>query len=92
MTQTIRNNWRIAPWVVIALVLAVPLVAMQFTDEVRWTGWDFLAAGALLGGAALVYERGVRRITGRWQRIAAAGALVLAVALLWAAGAGGIFS
>ena len=92
MTQTIRNNWRIAPWVVIALVLAVPLVAMQFTDEVRWTGWDFLAAGALLSGAALVYERGGRRITGRWQRIAAAGALVLAVALLWAAGAVGIFS
>lgn len=92
MTLTIRSNWRKVPWVVVAILLAVPLVAMQFTDEVRWTGQDFLAAGALLGGAALLYEMGVRRLNGRWQRLAAGGALVIALLLLWAEGAVGIFT
>ena len=60
MTQTIRNNWRIAPWVVIALVLAVPLVAMQFTDEVRWmTAWDTQL------GDITTFATGVRQILAR---------------------------
>ena len=92
MTQTIRNRWRLAPWLLVATLLALPLVAMQFTNEVRWTGHDFLAAGVLLGGAALIYEVGVRRLTRRGQRLVAAGALIVAVALLWAEGAVGIFS
>ena len=92
MTQTIRNNWRIAPWVVIAIMLAVPLVAMQFTDEVRWTGHDFLAAGALLSGALLVYQLSGRFVSRRGQRFLLAGAILMIVMLLWAEGAVGIFS
>lgn len=86
------TNWRRAPWVMVAIMLVVPLVAMQFTDEVRWTGQDFLAAGALLVGAALLYEVGVTRLKGRWQRLAAGGALFIALLLLWAEGAVGLFS
>jgi len=31
------------------LILFISLVAMQFTDEVNWTGFDFLAGAILLG-------------------------------------------
>ena len=32
----------------VALILSLPLVAMQFTDEVVWSLADFVLAGALL--------------------------------------------
>ena len=44
------GGWRIARWVAAALVLLLPLIAMQFTDGVNWDVADFLFAGALLVG------------------------------------------
>jgi hypothetical protein len=37
-----------------ALVLLVPLVAMQFTDEVDWGVADFVLAGVVVGGSGLL--------------------------------------
>jgi len=37
----------------VALLLLVPLVAMQFTDEVKWGPFDFIVMGALLLGTVL---------------------------------------
>jgi len=40
---------RLIVWaVVVALILLIPLVAMQFTSEVNWTLSDFVFAGVLL--------------------------------------------
>lgn len=39
---------------VTALILLVPLVAMQVTDEVNWSLADFVLAGALLGGTGVL--------------------------------------
>ena len=44
-----------------ALILLLPLVAMQVTDEVDWGVADFVIAGALLGGTGLLLELAVRR-------------------------------
>jgi hypothetical protein len=45
-----------------ALILLLPLVAMQFTDEVDWGLADFAFAGALLGGTGLLlYQLTARR-------------------------------
>lgn len=52
-----------------ALLLA-PLVAMQFTDEVRWGPGDFVVAGVLLFGCAALIDRAVRR-TGNAAYVAA---------------------
>jgi hypothetical protein len=45
----------------VALVLCVPLVAMQFSDGVVWTASDFVAAGALLAIIGSGIELAVRR-------------------------------
>ena len=37
------------------LLLLIPLVAMQFTKEVNWTGSDFVFAGVVLFGAGLAF-------------------------------------
>ena len=42
-----------------ALILLLPLVAMQVTDEVDWGVADFVIAGALLGGTGLLLERNI---------------------------------
>jgi hypothetical protein len=44
-----------------ALILLLPLVAMQITDEVDWALADFAFAGALLGGTGLLLELAARR-------------------------------
>jgi hypothetical protein len=45
----------------VALVLSLPLVAMQFTDEVVWTLGDFIVVGVLLTAIGVAIELAVRR-------------------------------
>src|SRR5688500_13320264 len=45
----------------ITCILLLPLLAMRFTNEVNWTPFDFVVAGALLLGAGLAYEFLARR-------------------------------
>lgn len=76
-----------------AIVLLLPLVAMQFTREVAWTGADFVAAALLLTVAGLACVRTARRVA-HWrlaQRLALVGALALAFAALWVELAVGVF-
>src|SRR3712207_5086523 len=53
--------WRMAPWVIAALIWLLPLVAMQFTDDVVWDETDFAVIGAILFGACGAYELAARR-------------------------------
>ncbi len=77
------SHWRIAAWAVAALVLLLPLVAMQFTDEVNWGVLDFVLAGALLIGAGSIYELVVRTKGNATYRAAVAVALAAAFILVW---------
>ena len=67
-----------------ALVLMVPLLAMWFTDEVRWDAGDFLLAAALLFATGLAYERLARRAGNVAYRGASGLALGAALMLVWA--------
>ena len=70
-----------------AFILLLPLLAMQFTDEVVWDLVDFAVAGALLFGAGLTYEMVSRKaresgINGAY-RAAVGVAIATALILVW---------
>ena len=75
------SRWRIAAWAAAALILLLPLVAMQFTDEVVWDVADFAVFGALLVGVGVTYELAARK-TGNTAYRAAFGVALAAVFLL----------
>lgn len=90
--RTGSNVWRIAGWSVAALILLVPAVSMQFSEEVNWGPGDFLVIGALLllvGGAIEIISRFTPMARGlKWVFSAVAIAMFL---LIWAELAVGIF-
>ena len=75
----------------VGLLLMIPLIAMQFTDEVHWTGSDFLVAGTLLLGTGLLTEGILRTFKKQTQRFAWLAALGLVLLLVWAELAVGVF-
>ncbi len=85
------GRWRLALWAAMAAVLLAPLVAMRFTDEVAWTGFDFAVAATLLFGAAALYELATWKARKPAQRLAIGLGLAALVTLVWAQGAVGIF-
>jgi hypothetical protein len=44
-----RRFWRIAPWVLAALILRLPMVAMQLTPDVVWDATVSLSSAMLFG-------------------------------------------
>ena len=77
------NPWRIAGWGLALALLATPLVAMQFTDEVRWGPLDFAVAAVLIGALGLGIEFAVRRSTDPWYRLGGALAALTAFLTIW---------
>ena len=77
------SRWRIVLWAAAASILLLPLVAMQFTAEVKWSVVDFAFAGVLLAGAGIAYELAVRARGDTAYRAAVAVALAAAFILVW---------
>lgn len=75
--------WRRLMWGGIAGLLALPLVAMQFTDEVQWGPEDFLAMGIMLGTVGAGMEVAVRMSRNLAYRMAFALSLAAGFLLLW---------
>ena len=71
-------------------ILLVPLVAMQFTSEVNWTGSDFIVAGVLLGGTGFLFELATSKLRTRRTRMIAGVVVVLGFLFVWAELAVGI--
>ncbi len=76
---------------VIAGILAIPLIAMQFSDEVDWSLSDFVIAGVLLLGTGLIIELVISKVRGTANRLAICAAVLLALFLIWAELAVGVF-
>ncbi len=77
------RSWRMAPWIGAALLLLLPLGAMQFTDEVVWDRGDFALMGAMLFGACAAYELAARATGSIAYRAAVGVAVVAALILMW---------
>jgi len=78
-----ENRWRVAVWGAAGSLLLLPLVAMQFTDEVDWTGGDFLVMGAMLAAACGTWELGLWLSDNRAYRAAVAVAALGALLMTW---------
>jgi hypothetical protein len=90
MTKSGGQGWRIAGWGAAVALLAVPFVAMQFTDEVKWDGEDFLFAGIMFGTVGLVIELAVRRSSDWAYRGGVIAAAFAGLLIIWANGAVGM--
>jgi len=84
------SRLRIAAWAAAALILLLPLFAMQVTDQVVWDVADFAFFGALLVGAGVTYELAARMTGNTAYRSAVGVALAAAFILVWVNGAVGI--
>lgn len=75
----------------IAAILLIPLVAMQFTDEVNWKLNDFLVAGALLFGTGFLIELVIRKVSKKEVKHVLLLAIVILLLLVWIEMAVGLF-
>ncbi|WP_020600867.1 hypothetical protein [Spirosoma panaciterrae] len=75
----------------VAILLSIPFIAMQVTNEVNWSLFDFIVAGTLLLGTGLMCELVLRTVRKREYRIALVGAILLVLVLVWIELAVGIF-
>ena len=85
------KNKRISAIVLtVALLLLIPLIAMQFTDEVNWSFFDFVVAGILLLGTGLAGELVIRKVKNKNYRLGLLAVIAVMLFLVWAELAVGI--
>lgn len=77
--------------IIVAFILLVPLIAMQFSMEVNWTVFDFVIAGLLLLGAGLSLDLVIRKINKKEHRILLFIVIAIVLLLVWIELAVGIF-
>ena len=85
-----RIPWRAIGWSIAVLLLILPIVAMQFTNEVNWTAEDFVFATVLFGSVGLAFELIVRKSPSLAYRFGAALAVIAAFLTVWVNGAVGM--
>lgn len=73
------------------LVLLIPLIAMQFSDEWDWGVADFLIIGILLAGVGFAYQLIVTGMKNNPRRAIMGVVLAAVMILIWVELAVGIF-
>ena len=77
--------------IAVIVLLLIPFISMQFTDQVNWGPLDFVVAGVLLLAAGLVFDLVIRKVKNANYRIAIIIAVLIALLLIWAELAVGVF-
>lgn len=75
----------------IAVLLSIPFIAMQITDQVDWDAFDFLVMGVLLLITGLAIELVLRFVKKLETRLILCGAVLFGFLLVWAELAVGVF-
>jgi hypothetical protein len=87
-----KENKRFAGILVgVCILLLIPYFAMKFTGEVNWTAIDFVAAGIMLFGTAIICECILRFVKSTGARLVLCGLALLGLMLVWAELAVGLF-
>lgn len=76
---------------VIGLILLLPIIGMQFTNEVNWTASDFLIAGILLGSIGIAVDFALATAKSNTQRAVLLAIILIIGFLIWAELAVGLF-
>lgn len=74
-----------------AVILALPLIGMQFTKEINWSFLDFVAAGGLLFTAAFFLDFILKKVKSIKNRVFLLLLLFALLLMIWAELAVGIF-
>ncbi|MEA2097201.1 MAG: hypothetical protein U9P73_10990 [Candidatus Cloacimonadota bacterium] len=74
-----------------AILLLIPLIAMQFTEEINWTWFDFVVAAILLIGAGSLCSFFLTIFRKNKYRIPIIIIILILFVLIWAELAVGIF-
>ena len=72
-------------------LLMLPLIGTQFSKEVNWSGFDFLVAGVLLFGTAIIVDTILKKVKSKSQRILFVLFALLVLFLIWAELSVGVF-
>lgn len=91
MIMMTQNKRLTGIMITVTFLLLIPLIAMQFTEEVNWSLADFIVAGFLLYGTGMLCEFVLRKVTKIQYRIAICTVILLLLLLVWAELAVGIF-
>jgi hypothetical protein len=86
-----KRNRIIIVFAIVAILLLIPLIAMQFDSGVDWDLVDFITMGVLLTVTGLSVEFASRKIHSFGFKLFVCGAILLAFFLIWAELAVGIF-
>lgn len=89
-TSTMKNKRLIIILATAVALLLIPLIAMQFTNEVDWKLLDFVIMGFLLVGTGLMCELILRKFKKLEYRVLIIGAVLFMFFLIWAELAVGI--
>lgn len=87
----IENRQRVTIYSIAAALVAIPFIAMQFSKEVKWSGFDFLVAAILLFGTAFIIDQILRKVRSAKSRILLTIGVIVVLVLVWAELAVGVF-
>lgn len=89
--MTTQKQTSVIIYSAVAVVLSIPLIAMQFTTEVNWTASDFLIMGALLFTTAFAVDFVLKKVKTLKSRLILVFGIIALLILIWVEMAVGIF-
>ncbi|OEY73418.1 hypothetical protein [Salegentibacter salarius] len=85
-----RNNFLII-LLIVGMLLLIPLIAMQFSNEVVWTASDFIIMGILLLVTGLGIDLVLTKVSSSKNRLIIGGIILAVFFMIWAELAVGVF-
>ena len=89
--MTVQNKRLISILLLAPLLLLIPLITMQFTEQVNWVLSDFIIMGLLLLSTGLIVELVLRKVKKVKPRLILIIVVLMVLFLIWAELAVGIF-
>lgn len=86
-----KTNRSLIILIIVAGILLIPLIAMQFSTEVVWTASDFIIMGILLLLTGVAINLVLSRISSTQNRLIISGIILAVFFVIWAELAVGLF-